>query len=90
MDIAITRMSSKGQIVIPMELRKGIRKGEKLLILRNKKQLIIQRASGAKENFDEDLAFARRTDEILEQYERHPEKFITRSGGDFLKELEKW
>lgn len=70
MDIAITRMSSKGQIVIPIELRKGIPKGEKLLILRNQKQLIIQRASGAKQNFDEDLAFARRTEEAWKRIER--------------------
>ena len=70
MDIAITRMSSKGQIVIPAELRKGLRKGEKLLILRNQKQLIIQRASGAKVNFDEDLAFARRTEEAWKRIER--------------------
>ncbi|HLC66755.1 MAG TPA: AbrB/MazE/SpoVT family DNA-binding domain-containing protein [Candidatus Nanoarchaeia archaeon] len=70
MDIAITRMSSKGQIVIPVELRKGLSKGEKLLILRNKKQLIIQRVSGTRANFDEDLEFARRTEEAWKRIER--------------------
>ncbi len=29
MDIAITRMSSKGQVVIPAEMRRNIREGRK-------------------------------------------------------------
>ena len=30
MDYAITRISSKGQIVIPQEMRKGLKEGDKM------------------------------------------------------------
>ena len=36
MDISITKMSSKGQIVIPVEMRRNIKEGEKLIIIQNK------------------------------------------------------
>jgi bifunctional DNA-binding transcriptional regulator/antitoxin component of YhaV-PrlF toxin-antitoxin module len=45
MDVAITRMSSKDQIVIPSEMRSGINAGDKILIIQNKGQLIMKKAS---------------------------------------------
>ena len=43
MDIALTRMSSKGQVVIPSEMRKGIKEGEKMIIIKNKDQIILKK-----------------------------------------------
>lgn len=88
MDIAITRMSSKGQVVIPAEMRKGIQEGEKLVIIQNKDQLIMKKASRLDKNIMDDLEFARRTEEAWKSYERG--EFKSMDTKDFLKELKKW
>ena len=64
MDISITKMSSKGQIVIPLEMRDNLKEGEKLLLIKNGKQIIIKKASDFDKNLKEDLEFARRTEEV--------------------------
>ena len=43
-DVGITKMSTKGQIVIPNDLRSEFNIGEKLLVIRNDDQLIIKKA----------------------------------------------
>ncbi|MFC1696961.1 AbrB/MazE/SpoVT family DNA-binding domain-containing protein [Nanoarchaeota archaeon] len=88
MEIAITKMSTKGQIVIPMEMRADIKEGEKLILIQNKDQIIIKKASKMEEKFLEDLEFARRTRKAWESYERG--EFKTMDADDFLKEMEKW
>lgn len=88
MEIAITKMSSKGQVVIPAELRKGLKKGEKLLILRDDDRWVIKKASKMDVQVEEDLEFARRTEEAWQRYERG--EFISMDSKDFLKELEQW
>ncbi len=88
MDIAITKMSSKGQVVIPSEMRKGVHEGEKLVIIKNNDQWIMKKASRLSKNLEEDLEFARRTDEALKRYEKG--EFIEMEFDDFLKEVEKW
>jgi len=88
MDIAITKMSSKGQIVIPAELRADIPEGEKLMIIKNKEQIILKKASNLDKQLQEDLEFARRTEEALKRYEEG--KFIKMDANDFLKEIKKW
>ncbi|MBI2129737.1 AbrB/MazE/SpoVT family DNA-binding domain-containing protein [Candidatus Woesearchaeota archaeon] len=88
MDIAITRMSSKGQIVIPAEMREGINEGEKMVIIKNNHQFIMEKASDLDKNLEEDLEFARRTEEAWKRYERG--EFIEMDFDDFLKEVEKW
>src|SRR3989338_4696538 len=45
MDVAITKISSKGQVVIPSEMREDLKEGDKLLIIKNKDQIILQKAS---------------------------------------------
>ena len=69
-NIAITKLSSKGQIVIPSEMRGDFSVGEKLVIIKNEEQLILKKASDLDKNFEEDLAFARRTEEALKIYEK--------------------
>lgn len=86
MDIAITKMSSKGQIVIPAEMRKNLREGDKLVVIKNKDQLILKKTKNLK--LIEDLEFARRTEEAYRRIERG--EFRRMDGKDFLKELEKW
>ena len=81
-------MSSKGQVVIPQEMRKGIEEGEKLVIIRNGKQIIMKKASDMDKNLEEDLEFARRTEEALDRYKKG--EFISLPQDKFLKELKKW
>ncbi|HLD86718.1 MAG TPA: AbrB/MazE/SpoVT family DNA-binding domain-containing protein [Candidatus Nanoarchaeia archaeon] len=88
MDIAITRMSSKGQIVIPREMREDIKEGEKMVIIKNNGHLIMKKASEMNKNLEEDLEFARRTEEAWQRYEKG--EFIRMEGKDFLRELKKW
>ncbi len=88
MDIAVTKMSSKGQVVIPSEMRGDLHEGDKILIIKNDRQLIMKKANKLDENLAEDLEFARRTEEALKRYEKG--EFKEMSAGEFLKELEKW
>lgn len=88
MDIAITKMSSKGQVVIPAEMRKNISEGEKLIIIQSNDQLIMKKASKIDVSVADDLEFAKRTEAAWKRYEKG--EFKTKKSEDFLKELEKW
>ena len=87
-EIDITRMSSKGQVVIPADLRHGIKEGEKLVIIRSNDQLILKKADKFDKNLAGDLEFARRTEKAWKDYAKG--KFISKSKEEFLAELEKW
>ena len=80
-------MSSKGQIVIPKEMRKDFKEGEKIVLIKNKKQIILKKATDLDKNLKEDLEFARRTEEAWKSYERG--EFICKDANEFLKELAK-
>ena len=43
--INITKLSSKGQVVIPQELRKGLKEGDTFIVIRNKEQIILKKAN---------------------------------------------
>ncbi|HJX50945.1 MAG TPA: AbrB/MazE/SpoVT family DNA-binding domain-containing protein [Candidatus Nanoarchaeia archaeon] len=88
MDINITRMSSKGQIVIPQEMRQNFKEGEKILVIQGGDKLILKKASDMDENLKEDLDFAKRTEEAWKKFERG--EFISMDSEDFLKEMKKW
>ncbi len=80
-------MSSKGQIVIPQEMRKGFHDGEKFVIMKAGKQLILKSVEDFDENIEEDLEFARRTEAAWKKYEKG--EFVSKSVDDFLAELDK-
>ncbi|MBI2671739.1 AbrB/MazE/SpoVT family DNA-binding domain-containing protein [Candidatus Woesearchaeota archaeon] len=88
MEIAITKMSSKGQIVIPSELREGMKEGEQILVIKNGHQLILKRTSELDKNLKEDLEFARRTEEALKRIEEG--KGIKMNFDEFIEEMKKW
>jgi bifunctional DNA-binding transcriptional regulator/antitoxin component of YhaV-PrlF toxin-antitoxin module len=90
MDIAITRMSSKGQIVIPVEMRAEFPKGEKLVILSTGETLHIKKASKMRKNVLEDIEFTKRTDAAWKRYETNPKSFKQMSFEAFLEEIKKW
>lgn len=86
-NINITRISSKGQVVIPLDIRKGMNEGDKLVVIRNGDQIILKKVDAFSKNLEEDLEFARRTEEAWKEFEKG--KFITKSKEDFLAELAK-
>ena len=88
MDIAITKMSSKGQIVIPAEMREDIKEGEKLIIIKTHDQMIIKKVSDLDKNLEKDIIFAKRTEDALKRYEKG--EFKEMDFDEFSKELEKW
>lgn len=87
MDVGITKMSTKGQIVIPNDLRNDFKVGEKLIVIKNKDRLIIKKASNLDKQMAEDIEFARRTEEA---YERTKKKGIKMEFDEFIKEIKKW
>ena len=44
MKIDTTKMSSRGQVVIPLDLRKGINEGDKLIVIRKDDEIILKRS----------------------------------------------
>jgi len=44
MIIDTTKMSSRGQVVIPQDLRKGIKEGDKLIIIRKDDEIIMKKS----------------------------------------------
>jgi len=88
MDVAVTRMSSKGQIVIPQEMRQEIAAGEKLLIIKNEEQFILKKVSGLNKSLKDDLEFARRTEEAWKRFDAG--EFKSQEGKEFLQELDRW
>ena len=44
MIIDTTKMSSRGQIVIPLEMRKDIKEGDKLIVIRKDDEIILKKS----------------------------------------------
>ena len=86
-DIHITKMSTKGQVVIPVDMRKNIKEGEKLVLIQNGKQVIIKKLKDMDSNFEDDLKFAKETEEALEEYNKGKLKMLSKD--EFLKKMEK-
>ncbi|OGJ13053.1 AbrB family transcriptional regulator [Candidatus Pacearchaeota archaeon RBG_19FT_COMBO_34_9] len=86
--ISITRMSSKGQIVIPADMREGIEEGDKLVIIRNKNHIILKKEKDFSERLEEDMEFARRTEEAWKRIEKG--EFISINSENLFEEMDKW
>lgn len=87
-EIETTKMSSKGQVVIPHNFRKHIKEGETLIVFKNKEQIILKLASSMDKQLAEDLEFAKRTEESWKEIEEG--KGIRMNVNDFLKQMESW
>jgi len=88
MDIGITKMSTKGQIVIPNDLRSEFDIGEKLIVIKNDNKLIIKKASELNKNLAEDMEFAKRTEKALQRIESG--KGVKMDFDQFIGEMKKW
>ncbi len=83
-----TKISSKGQIVIPSNMRKDFKEGDTLLIIKNEDTIILKKTDELDKQFKEDLEFAKRTEKAYKRHERG--EFRKMSSDKFLEELDKW
>ncbi|MEK6914306.1 MAG: AbrB/MazE/SpoVT family DNA-binding domain-containing protein [Nanoarchaeota archaeon] len=87
-EIETTIISSKGQIVIPVNMRKDIKEGDKFLIIKDKSSFLLKKADDLDEKFKEDLEFCRRTEEAWQRHDRG--EFKRMDFDEFIKEIKKW
>ena len=87
MEVAITKVSSKGQIVIPSTMRKNIVVGEEFLIIKEDNKFIMKKISDLAKDLKQDLVFAQRVERAWNLYEKG--KFKSLPVKKFLKELNK-
>jgi len=88
MDVAITKMSSKGQVVIPSDMREDIQEGDRLIVIRNKDQIIMKQANRLDRNFKEDMEFAKKTEEAWKRIKAG--KGIKMDFDSFIDDMKKW
>ncbi len=88
MEIALTKLSSRGQIVIPSELRDGLEEGDVLIVIKNDHQLILKKASELDKQLSQDLEFAKRTEASLKRYEKG--EFKKMDFDEFITDMKTW
>jgi AbrB family looped-hinge helix DNA binding protein len=88
MDVAITRMSSKGQVVIPASMRTDLPEGEKILIIREGERIILKPLTNIEPALREDILFAEKTEAAFVEYSRGT--FTKKDAGDFIEEMDSW
>ncbi len=86
-EINITTMSSKGQVVIPQSMRAGLKEGERFVIIREAGMYILKRASSFAAGMREDIEFAQRTEAAYREVEKG--KYTETSAADFLRKVRK-
>ncbi len=85
MEYAITKVSTKGQIVIPTSLRGDVDAGDEFLMIKDDGRIILKSMKSLALNLREDLAFAEEVEKAWQEYDKG--KFVKKSKEDFLKEL---
>jgi AbrB family looped-hinge helix DNA binding protein len=94
MDVEISKIGERGQLVIPQDFRDElhIKKGEKFLVVRAGHKLILQQVSRMKakaiEELHEDLIDMKIAEQRMEEMKSG--KVTKLSKKDFLNELESW
>lgn len=88
MEIALTRISSRGQIVIPASMRKGIKDGTDFILIKEDDKIVIHPVSSLEKSLREDIEFADRTKKALLRYTEG--KFIRQEADEFLSDIESW
>jgi bifunctional DNA-binding transcriptional regulator/antitoxin component of YhaV-PrlF toxin-antitoxin module len=87
-NINLTRISSKGQVVIPSDMREDFKEGEELFIIKDEDRIVLTRATKISEQMREDLDFAKKTDEALKRIESGEGNKM--NFDDFINEMKRW
>jgi bifunctional DNA-binding transcriptional regulator/antitoxin component of YhaV-PrlF toxin-antitoxin module len=86
--VATTHISSKGQIVIPRDMRQGFKKGEQFFVIRDKGTLLLESVHMLDDRFKQENEFARETERALHDVKQGKFKQFTRK--ELRKELKTW
>ena len=87
-NINLTRISSKGQVVIPSDMREDFKEGEELFIIKDEDRIVLTRATKISEQMREDLDFPKKTDEALKRIESGEGNKM--NFDDFINEMKRW
>ena len=87
-NIDISKISSKGQIVIPKKMREHFKEGENIVFIEDGNRIILKNMNDLTENFKEDLEISKKVDEAYKRYDEG--KFVSLSKDNFLKEIKEW
>lgn len=85
---AIAKMSTKGQIVIPKDMREEFIGNDNFLLIKDQGKLIIKSMADVSKDVLEDLEFARRTEEAYFEAKKSKRKPMTFE--EFEKKASKW
>ena len=85
MEFAITKISTKGQIVIPRALRKNISTGDEFLMVKDDKRIILKSISSLASGLKQDVVFAEKVEKAWQEHDKG--KFREKTKKEFLKEL---
>ena len=88
MECAISKLSSKGQIVIPKKLRALFSPGEEFLMMHEEGNIIIQRLKSVSAKLREDLLFAQKIEKAYQEIDAG--NYTEMSSKEFLEELKTW
>ena len=69
-NIAVSKISSKGQVVIPNSVRKNFQKGEKVVFIEKNGELIMKNMKDFSKKFQEDFLRAQKYTKMIEAYDR--------------------
>ncbi|MBU0980975.1 MAG: AbrB/MazE/SpoVT family DNA-binding domain-containing protein [Nanoarchaeota archaeon] len=85
MEFAIAKVSTKGQIVIPISLRDDIHTGDEFLMVKDDGRIMLKSMKSLATNLREDFIFAERVEKAWQEYDEG--KFERKSKDDFLRDL---
>jgi len=92
MDIELSKMGERGQVVIPQEIREKLhmKKGEKFLVISEDNDIVFRPLKKVKslKRIEEDIIDMQIADKRWKEIERG--ESIISSKEDFLKEMESW
>jgi len=90
MDIEIVRISSKGQFVLPLSMRKRfkIAKGEKMMVVENRGTMVMRPLKQMGEDADDEIHAMQRAALSWDEIEKG--NFKRMRASKFLRELETW
>ena len=90
MDVEIVRISSRGQFVLPLSMRKRNRigKGEKLMLVDSNGTIVVRAVKQMKENVEDEIYMMHRAAKGWAEIGKGKAKRLGKA--EFLKELSTW
>jgi AbrB family looped-hinge helix DNA binding protein len=85
--INISKISSKGQVVIPKNLRSRFKEHDEVVFIERGNEIILKKSSEVLNDLNY-LNYLKNTRETIERYEKNPESFESMNSDDFIQKLE--